>query len=119
MIRNPVTKITPTMEKGLEYMLANPHFKIADIARVCEVHYQTAYKWVKSPVYYEEYKRRVNTQWREAVQTAQLQLINRVRNDDWKAIEYILDSAGYNATQKVELKNDTITINITGDSENE
>lgn len=113
----PVSKFTPKMEKALDYMLANPSFTIMEMSKVCDIHYQTAYNWANSPVFWEEYRRRVNEKWGKAISTAQLQLIERVKSDDWKAIQYILDSAGYNASQKVELKSDTITINIQDENE--
>ena len=65
----------------------------------------------------DKYRQLVNEQWGRAVSVAQLQLIKRVSEDDWKAVEYILDSAGYNGTQKFSLTNDKITINIEGDEE--
>lgn len=110
-------RLTPKMERAFDYMLANPNFTVVEIAKVCEVHYNTAYNWSRSPVFIEEYKKRVNEKWAKAISTAQLQLIERVKADDWKAIQYILDSAGYNAAQKVELKSDTITINIKDENE--
>ena len=115
--RREAKKITPTMEKALHFMLSNPNCTIKDVSEAMNVHYQTAYSWFKSPLFMDKYRELVNEQWGRAVSVAQLQLINRVSENDWKAVEYILDSAGYNGTQKFSLTNDKITINIEGDEE--
>lgn len=109
-----VTRLTKNMLTGIEYMVAHPGARYQDIADACEVHIMSVQRWANSPLFIEEFRKRVNEKWGEAIATAQLQLVERVNNDDWKAIEYILDSAGYNETQKVEVKSDTITVNVTG-----
>lgn len=110
-------KITPTMEKALNYMVAHPNCTIMEVSKATEVHYQTAYAWFKSPIFIERYQNLVNEQWSKAISDAQLHLINKIKAEDWNAIKYILDSAGYNAPQKVELSTNTIKITVNDNDE--
>lgn len=113
----PVESITPAMERGLEYMIAHPHCTMKELSEQVGVHYMTAYKWYKSPIYMDEYRKRVNEEWTDAISAAQLKLIEKIDDGDWNSIKYILDSAGYNAPQKLEVSTNKITINIEDENE--
>lgn len=113
----PVASMTPAMERGIEYMIAYPNCSIKEVSEQVGVHYMTAYNWYKSPLYMEEYRKRVSERWSDAISAAQLKLIEKIGEGDWNSIKYILDSAGYNATQKVDVNTNKITITI--DNENE
>ncbi len=113
-----IKTLTHNMLDGIDYMLANPGWTPQGIADACGLHYMTVYRWLHSPLFMEAYRNRVDEKWANAITSAQIKLIERVNDNDWNAIKYILDSAGYNAPQKVEV-NSSNKITITIDNEDE
>lgn len=75
------------------------------------------FSYTKRKPEWQEYVTSIlNEQWKDSIREAQQQMLNLMRNGDYRATQYILDSAGYGAVQKVNVVADNvITIEILDD----
>lgn len=102
--------LKPRQLELLEYMLANPMLPDTVIAQQLGINNKTVGVWRKLPEFQEELKARLADKWKDAERTAMETMIELVRDGDFKAAKYILDSQGYAPTQKIEadIHNDII-----------
>lgn len=87
----------------IELMLAYPTMSISKLAEKVGVNRNTISDWRRNNTeFIEEYKRRLREKW-EGHEVIAMQTMQKLaENGDFKASKYILDSLGYNATQKIE-----------------
>lgn len=106
--------IAPRQKEMIEAMLAHPMLTNTAIAQMLDVHPDTIRRWLNKEEVFNELKKRLEEQWQDAERAAQETMISLVREGDFKASKYVLDSLGYAAPTKVEaeIKENNITITI-------
>lgn len=86
----------------LEAMLSNPMMPDTVLAQQLGINNKTVGVWRKMPEFQEELKNRLADKWKDAERTAMETILSLVREGDFKAAKYVLDSLGYAPTTKVE-----------------
>ncbi len=104
--------ITARQKEMIETMLAHPMLTNTAIAQMLGVHPDTIRRWLLREEVTEELKKRLEENWRDAERAAQETMISLVREGDFKASKYVLDSLGYAAPTKVEAEIKEGNINI-------
>ena len=105
--------LKPRQYELMEVLLANPMESDVAIARAMNLNNKTVGVWRKMPEFQEEYKKRLQEQWKNAESIAQRTMIDLACEGDFKASKYILDSLGYAPAQKIEADVSTnININV-------
>lgn len=105
--------LKPRQYELLEAMLANPMLPDTVVAKQLGINNKTVGVWRKLPEFQEELKKRLAEKWKDAERTAMETMLSLVREGDFKAAKYVLDSQGYAPTHKIEADISTdICINI-------
>ena len=101
---------------ALELLTSGEGMKLQDIANEAGVNVKTLYNWRHLPEHAEfqsELKRINDERWEATVDAARAAALRLVANDNQKMVQFVLQNAGYNPTQKVEADiNTDIIINI-------
>lgn len=108
-------KFTPNMRRGIEAMMAYPFATQEEIANLVGCSVATVRSWKYHPLFQEVLEKRLKEEWKDARKVAQATIIDLAKDGDFQASKYILDSNGYNATQKVEIENNQIKVTIDSD----
>lgn len=107
-----IKKLNAKQKKAIEYQIENPTATFGEVADYLGVHYRTITNWVNSEVYKDELDRRLKEVWRSATKIAVKTMVDRAARGDRQAAEFILQSAGYQAPQQIELNNNIIRVSI-------
>ena len=103
-------------------MIENPDWPQTRIAEEVGVNYNYVSKCKLKEPFKEELQKALKTAWQGYANKAQhtmLSLLDSPKDEvKFKAAQYILDSCGYKATEKIEISQDTITVTIEGQEEN-
>ena len=101
---------------ALELLTSGEGLTYGEIAEAANVNEKTLWRWRNEPEYaefQEELKRLNDIRWQAAEDAARESAIRLCKEGNQKMVQFVLQNAGYNPTQKVEadLHND-IVINI-------
>ena len=101
---------------ALELLTSGRGMTYREIAETAEVNEKTLWRWRNEPEYaefQEELKRLNDIRWQAAEDAARESAIRLCKEGNQKMVQFVLQNAGYNPTQKVEadVKSDII-INI-------
>ena len=101
---------------ALELLTSGEGLTLKEIAETADVNEKTLWRWRNEPAYaefQEELKRLNDIRWQAAEDAARESAIRLCKEGNQKMVQFVLQNAGYNPTQKVEadLHND-IVINI-------
>lgn len=103
------------MIKALEVWLNNPLKPLNTVARIAEISPKTFYVYRQNPLFMEEYRNRQRSRF-AALEGKAIELLdNELDNKNWNAIKYTLDGLGYKPTDKVEISETTIKVDIDED----
>lgn len=108
-------KFTPNMRKGIDAMMAYPFATYEEIGNIVGCSGAAVKSWKRHPLFQEELDKRLREEWSGARRMAQKQMMILAENGDYRAIQYILDSNGYQAPQKIELNNNVIKVTVDED----
>ena len=101
---------------ALELLTSGKGLSYQEIAEAANVNVKTIYNWRNLPEYAEfqaELKRLNDERWLAAEDAARAGAIKLCKEGNQKMIQFVLQNAGYNPTQKVEADLHTdIVINI-------
>ena len=96
-----------------EYYALYPTKTQGEICEELQINQSTLSRWKKRPEWQAYVDEILREHWKDAARKAQKQMETMMENGDYKATEYILNSAGYGATKNVNITADTtITLNI-------
>lgn len=101
-------KTTAKQNKAIALEIEHPDWSARKIAEEIGVHYITVYNWWHSDLYCNERDKQLKNTWKNSVKKAQQTMIELAEKGNYKAAEYILNSAGYTPKQFIDL---TTTIN--------
>ena len=101
---------------ALELLTSGEGLTLKEIAEAADVNEKTLWRWRNEPAFaefQEELKRLNDIRWQAAEDAARESAIRLCKQGNQKMVQFVLQNAGYNPTQKVEadLHND-IVINI-------
>ena len=101
---------------ALELLTSGEGLTLKEIAEAANVNEKTLWRWRNEPVFaefQEELKRLNDIRWQAAEDAARESAIRLCKQGNQKMVQFVLQNAGYNPTQKVEadVKTDII-INI-------
>lgn len=107
--------LTSKMKRCAEILVAEPETPLGDIAKELGVDASTLWRWRQREDYkeYEHYLCRERFLSLEKLAIAKLQ--DNARKGNQRAIEYLLDYIGYKPTEKLDITNGEIVVNITGE----
>ena len=103
------------MLQALEVWLNNPLMRLDDVAKEASISPKTFYKYRQNSLFMEEYRRRQSERFATMEGKAIELLDNELDNRNWNAIKYTLDGLGYKPTDKVEITETTIKVDIDED----
>lgn len=98
-------------EKAIEIWLANPLADLQTIAAKAGISDKTFYRYRQDAAFMDEYHNRLKQRFAALEGKAMFYLEDQIDAKNWNAIKYVLDSAGYKPTEKVDM-NATTTINV-------
>ena len=101
---------------ALELLTSGEGLTFKEIAEAANINEKTLWRWRNEPEFVEfqgELKRLNDIRWQAAEDAARESAIRLCKQGNQKMVQFVLQNAGYNPTQKVEadLHND-IVINI-------
>ena len=101
------------MRQIMQVWLDNPLLTLREVAEKAGVSHDTLHDYQQNPEWIAEYKAECDKRF-ECLRAAAVEnLENALLDGDWRATTYVLDSLGYNATQKINVDgNTTIHISI-------
>lgn len=100
-------KLTKKQRLYIDFALSHPTYSDSAISKEIETSTVQIYKWKKNPEFVEEYNKALKERWNSysnEAQTIMHGLLHSAKDEvALRAAQYILDSTGYKATDKVEL----------------
>lgn len=103
----------------ITYMLSNPTASDTKICNDCGIDVTTMWRWKHNDEFNATWEKMANDYWHDYVKQAQARMVELSHAQNLRvalsATQYILDSAGFNATQKIDANVDNKIINITVD----
>lgn len=101
---------------ALELLTSGEGMSYKEIAEAANVNEKTLWRWRNEPEYaefQEELKRLNDIRWQAAEDAARESAIRLCKEGNQKMVQFVLQNAGYNPTQKVEADlHNNIVINI-------
>lgn len=105
-------RLTPIMKKCAEILVNEPEKPIQEVADELGVHRVTLWKWRQREDYKEYEHKLCHDRFMDLEKLAIQKLKENTTKGNQKAIEYLLDYCGYKATDKLEVKDTTINVDI-------
>ena len=100
------------MKRCAEILVAEPETQINDIAKELGVDPSTVWRWRQRDDYKEYEHQLCHARFMDLEKLAIQKLKENASNNNQKAIEYLLNYIGYKPTEKVEISDTTINIEI-------
>lgn len=95
-----------------EYMVANPEMSYEDVAQKLGISSMTLRRWRKLPEFQDFSHELCMEKFKDIEKLAVQKLLENVRKNNQKAVEYALDFSGYKTATEVDIKDKTIKIEI-------
>ena len=90
--------------EAIEFLMDNPDLSYEAAAETLGIARKTLYNWRHNELFKNEMDRRLKDRWKDSERLAIDTMINLCKIGDFKAAKYILDSLGYEAEKKIEVK---------------
>lgn len=97
--------LTPKQKAAIELLTCGEAYTLKEVAEKVNVNPKTLYDWRNSPEYtlFQEELNKINdARWQAAEDAARAAAIRLCKADNAKFVQFVLQNAGYNPTQKVE-----------------
>lgn len=103
--------------RAVDIFVANPEYRVADVAKALGKHYNTVYAWTHSECFQEELDKRLKEEWKDSARRAKAkmeELVNSSKDEvALNASKFILECTGFKPKEQIEVSSDTgININI-------
>lgn len=105
-------RLTPKMKECAEIFVNNPELTCREVGAMLGVHESTISRWVKREDYKEYEHSLCHERFLSLEKLAIAKLKENTKKCNQKAIEYLLDYCGYKATDKLEVKDTTINVDV-------
>lgn len=107
--------MTKKQQMAAEFMIQYPLKQDKDIAAMVGFTPQALCKVKKTPEFKEYLDKRLKETWKDSIRAAQNTMIELAKQGDRAAAQYILDSAGYQAPQEINLNTNVIKVEVVDD----
>lgn len=104
--------LTKKMMAAAEYRVLHPTETTEKIAKEVGVDPSSIYKWQKKEEFQEYEHKLCQQRFRNAEKIAMQKMIELADRGNYKAVQYLLDGAGYKAEEKVSVSGSEISITI-------
>ena len=101
---SPRKELSAKQLEAIQVLMDNPDLPYEAAAEMIGVARKTLYNWRHSDLFKEELDRRLKERWKDSERLAIDTMINLCRSGDFRAAKYMLDSLGYEAEKKIEVK---------------
>lgn len=108
-------KLNSKQKRAAEIIVAEPEKHLGDIAQELGVDFSTLWRWRQKPEFKEYEHELCLERFKDLEKLAIYKLKENAKNNNQKAIEYILDYIGYKPEEKIDIRSGDIVVNITGD----
>ena len=98
-----------------ELMVAEPDLSNEKYAERMGIDPSTIYRWKKNKEFTDYLHSLCNERFKDMERLAIQKLKEHIKNGNWKATQYVLDSLGYKPETTVDIKSNDINIHVTGD----
>lgn len=95
-------KLSNKQKAAAELMVTNPEMTYEEVSQKLGISFMTLYRWRKLPEFQDFSHELCMERFKELEKIAVQKLLENVKKNNQKAIEYALDYMGYKATEKVE-----------------
>ena len=95
-----------------EYMVANPEMSYEEVSQALNISSMTLYRWRKMPEFQDFSHELCMQKFKELEKLDVQKLLENVKKNNQKAIQYALDYVGFKAPEEVVVKDKTIKIEI-------
>ena len=117
MTRKNRDQLTKKQKMALELLTSGEGMTFKEIAETVDINEKTLWRWRNEPEYalfQSELNRLNEIRWQAAEDAARAAAIRLCKEGNPKMVQFVLQNAGYNPTQKIEADISTdIVINIT------
>ena len=100
-----------------ELMASSPQMTIDQLAAEVKCNKKTVYAWRELPEFQAYYHELCEKRFRGYEALAIQKLMENANKGNQKAIEYLLNYIGYKPKDEIDISNNKININITGDED--
>lgn len=111
--------LTKKQKEALELLTSGKGMSFAEIAEIVDINVKTLWRWRNEPefaLFQEELQRLNDIRWQAAEDAARAAAIKLCKEGNQKMVQFVLQNAGYNPTQKVQADvHSDIVINIEED----
>lgn len=107
--------LTTKMKLCAEILVNDPEKPLGDIAHELGVDPSTLWRWRKREDYKAYEHELCHERFMDLEKLAIQKLKENAKNNNQKAIEYLLDYIGYKAKDQIDINDGNINISITGD----
>lgn len=90
--------------EAIQILMDNPDLPYEAVSQMVGVGRKTLYNWRHNELFKNELDRRIKERWKDSERLAVETMINLCRTGDFRAAKYMLDSLGYEAEKKIEVK---------------
>ena len=101
---SPRKELSAKQLEAIEVLMDHPDLPYEGVAELIGVCRKTLYHWRHNELFKNELDKRLKDRWKDSERLAVDTMINLCRAGDFKAAKYMLDSLGYEAEKKIELK---------------
>ena len=101
---SPRKELSAKQLEAIEVLMDNPNMPYEGIAEMLGMSRRTLYSWRHNELFKNELDRRIKERWKDSERLAVETMIELCKTGDFKAAKYILDSLGYEAEKKIEVK---------------
>lgn len=109
--------MTTKQKRAAEILAENPRLKDKEVAEMLDITPQSMCRWKKSEEWNKYYEECLKKVWHRYGQEAQKLMWNKAEDGDFRAIEYICNSAGLKPSDKLDVNADGLIIKVSIDGD--
>ena len=101
---SPRRELSAKQLEAIEFLMDHPDLPYEATAEMLGIARKTLYHWRHNELFKNELDRRLKERWKDSERLAVDTMITLCKTGDFKAAKYMLDSLGYEAKKKIEVK---------------
>jgi hypothetical protein len=90
--------------EAIEFLMDNPNLSYEATAEMLGIARKTLYNWRHNELFKNELDKRLKDRWKDSERLAIDTMVELCKTGNYNATKYILDSLGYSAPNKIEVK---------------
>ena len=101
---SPRKELSAKQLEAIEVLMDNPDMPYERIAEMLGMSRRTLYSWRHNELFKKEMDKRLKDRWKDSERLAIDTMVELCKTGNYNATKYILDSLGYSAPNKIEVK---------------